>query len=88
MFRYCVYKISYSEFAELLELNLNSKIEIYNFLKRRTRDIMAIYTDDDRFRSYDDAETFATIVYKHDNSGNIIAIYDLAEKNWITFFIL
>ena len=49
---------------------------------------MAIYTDDDRFRSYDDAETFATIVYKHDNSGNIIAIYDLAEKNWITFFIL
>ena len=43
---------------------------------------------DDRFRTFEDAESFANMVYRKDNSGDVIAIYDWLNKEWISSWFM
>lgn len=86
-YRYSVCYIKAEIFEELKNIDKSSKRSLKNYLTEHTSELLWSNIDD-RFSSYDDAETFAMMVYKKDKSGDVVAIYNWVEKVWMCGWFL
>lgn len=85
--RYSVCYIRADLFEEIKEIDRSSKRALKHFLSEHTTELLWANLDD-RFRYYEDAESFATMVYKKDGSGDVVAIYNWSEKTWMCGWFL
>ncbi len=86
-YRYSVCYIKADLFEEIKEVDRSSKRALKQFLSEHTTELLWSNIDD-RFSNYDDAETFAMMVYKRDGSGDVVAIYNWFEKVWMCGWFL
>ena len=85
--RYSVCRLHCDEFEDIRELDRESRRALKVFLQLHTHELLMACMDD-RFRTFEDAESFANMVYRKDNSGDVIAIYDWLNKEWISSWFM
>ena len=85
--RYSVCRLHCDESEDIRELDRESRRALKVFLQLHARELLMACMDD-RFRTFEDAESFANMVYRKDNSGDVIAIYDWLNKEWISSWFI
>ena len=85
--RYSVCYIKSELFEDLKDIDKTSKRALKNYLNEHTNSLLWSNLDD-RFAYYEDAESFATMVYRKDGSGDVVAIYNWMDKVWMCGWFL
>lgn len=87
MDRFSVCHIPQNLFEEIKDIDRSSKRALKQWLYEHTNELLWANLDD-RFRYFEDAESFATMVYRKDGSGDVVAIYNLTNNEWMSGWFL